>query len=103
MIAGLGRSPGEGNGNPPQYSCLGNPMDRSAWQAIVHGVAELDVTAYVHMCTATSEKESVIPVFGMTFPSRETSSILPIVFLFRPSAALILKADDSDLHFYWPM
>ena len=36
-IPGLGRSPGEGNGNPLQYSCLGNPMDR-AWQATVHGV-----------------------------------------------------------------
>ena len=31
---------GEGNGNPPQYSCLGNPMDRGAWRAAVHGVAE---------------------------------------------------------------
>ena len=37
-IPGLGRSPGEGNGNPLQYSCLGNPMDRGAWQATVHGV-----------------------------------------------------------------
>ena len=36
-----GRSPGEGNGNPLQYSCLGNPMDRGAWQAIVHGVARV--------------------------------------------------------------
>ena len=34
-IPGLGRSPGEGNGNPPQYSCLENPMDRQAWQATV--------------------------------------------------------------------
>ena len=39
-IPGLGRYPGEGNGNPLQYSCLGNPMDRGDWQAIVHGVAE---------------------------------------------------------------
>ena len=39
-IPGLGRSPGVGNGNPRQYSCLGNPMDRGAWQATVHGVAE---------------------------------------------------------------
>ena len=38
------RSPGEGNGNPLQYSCLENPMDRGAWQATVHGVAELDMT-----------------------------------------------------------
>ena len=39
-IPGLGRSPREGNGNPLQHSCLGNPMDRGAWQATVHGVAE---------------------------------------------------------------
>ena len=37
-IPGLGRSPGEGNGDPLQYSCLGNPMDRGAWWATVHGV-----------------------------------------------------------------
>ena len=35
-IPGLGRSPGEGNGNPLQYSCLQNPMDRRAWQATVN-------------------------------------------------------------------
>ena len=40
LIPGLGRSPGEGNGNPLQYSCLENPMDRGAWQATVHGVAK---------------------------------------------------------------
>ena len=38
-IPGLGRSPGEGNGHPLQYSCLENPMDRGAWRATVHGVA----------------------------------------------------------------
>ena len=38
---GLGRSPGEGNGNPLQYSCLENPMDRGAWQATVHGIARV--------------------------------------------------------------
>ena len=39
-IPRLGRSPGEGNGNPLQYSCLENPTDRGAWQATVHGVAK---------------------------------------------------------------
>ena len=39
-IPELGRSPGEGNGNPLQYSCLGNPMGREAWWATVHGVAK---------------------------------------------------------------
>ena len=39
-ISGSGRSPGEGNGNPLQYSCLGNPTDRGAWQGTVLGVAK---------------------------------------------------------------
>ena len=39
-ILGSGRSPGEGNGNPLQYSCLENSMDREAWQATAHGVAK---------------------------------------------------------------
>ena len=39
LIPGLGKSPGEGNGNPLQYSHLENPMDRGTWQATVHGIA----------------------------------------------------------------
>ena len=39
-IVGLGRCPGEGNGNPLQYSCLGNLIDRGAWQATVNGVVK---------------------------------------------------------------
>ena len=39
-IPGLGRSPGGGNGNPRQYSCLENPMDMVTWQATVHGIAK---------------------------------------------------------------
>ena len=41
LIPRLGRSPGEGNGNPLQYSHLGNPMDRGAWWATVHGFARV--------------------------------------------------------------
>ena len=46
LILGLGRSPGEGNGNPLKYSCLENPMGRGAWQATVHtwSCKELDMT-----------------------------------------------------------
>ena len=43
-IPGLGRSPGEENGNPVQYSCLENSMDRGVWPAIVHGITESDTT-----------------------------------------------------------
>ena len=41
-IPGLGKSPGGGHGNPPEYSCLENPMGRGAWRAIVHRVVESD-------------------------------------------------------------
>ena len=40
LTPGLGKSPGEGNGNPLQYFCLGNPKDREAWQATIHGVTK---------------------------------------------------------------
>ena len=43
-IPGSGRSPGGGNGNPLQYSCLENSMDRGAWQATVHKITESDMT-----------------------------------------------------------
>ena len=46
LIPGLGRSPGEGNSNPLQYSCLENSMDREAWWATVHGVAKSLVLSF---------------------------------------------------------
>ena len=47
-IPRLGRSPGEGNGNPLQYYCLENPRDGGAWWVTVHGVAELDTTEWLN-------------------------------------------------------
>ena len=72
-IPRLGRSPGEGNGNPLQYSCLENPTDRGAWQATVHGVPRvgpdlatslrlllLDKILHRHKNFSTIENESEI-------------------------------------------
>ena len=73
LIPGSGRSPGEGNGNQFQYSCLGNPMDRGAWWATVHGVSRvrcdiapklllavwLKVSTCTHMCKFTQTQEHV--------------------------------------------
>ena len=58
LIPGSGRSPGEGNGYPLQYSCLENPMDRGAWWATVHGVAkrhdwETNTFTLFQICPAT--------------------------------------------------
>ena len=52
LIPGLGRSPGEGNGNPLQYSCLGNPTDRGTSRAAVHGVTKSQ--KQLHMKTIIS-------------------------------------------------
>ena len=48
LIPGSGRSPGEGNGNLLQYSCLENPMHRGAWQAAVHRITKSQDRAYIH-------------------------------------------------------
>ena len=55
-IPGLGRSPGEGNGNPLQYSCLENPMDRGAWQATVHSGRKKSDTTQVTQHTGRHVK-----------------------------------------------
>ena len=58
-VPGSGRSPGKENGNPLQYSFLENPMDRGAWRATGHGVAESDMTEYTH--THTPQGNLVCP------------------------------------------
>ena len=67
-IPGLGRSPGERNGKPVQYSCLENPMDRETRQATVspRGCKESDTTKHTHTCTVITVS-AVVRVMQLTF------------------------------------
>ena len=53
-ILRLGRTSGEGNGNPSLYSCLGNPRDREAWRATVHGITKSQTQMSTHAPACTS-------------------------------------------------
>ena len=66
-VPGLGRSPGDGNSNPLQYSCLNNYMDRGAWQAIVHGVAKSWTWLTLSWASLVAEMVKNLPVMKETW------------------------------------
>ena len=59
LIPGLGRSPGEGNGNLFQYSCLRNPMDKGAWWVTDHGVKKSQTQLSTHACFLNLTRNSI--------------------------------------------
>ena len=81
-ISGLGRAPGESNGNPLQYSCLGNPMNRGAWRATVHGVTkELDMTwrlnnnQWLGFCAFTAKGDGLGSISGWELRTRKPQGL----------------------------
>ena len=79
----LGRFPGRGNGNPLQYACLGNPTDRGAWWATVHGVTELDIAEWLSTHASMSwnvDLKRLVFVFPSPPPPAQTTHNLKQIF-----------------------
>ena len=72
-IPGSGRSPREGNGNPLQYSCLGIPVDRGAWRAIVLGVAKSQTQLSTHILTHPCTRAQLLESDLVTYNQRNLS------------------------------
>ena len=92
-IPGLGRSPGGGNGNPLWYPCLENPTDRGAWRAMVHGVAESDMTQ--HSTYIIDEQRCV----GFRVQQRDSVSHIRVYSFFKLFSHLGYFRVFSTFHF----
>ena len=88
-IPGSGRSPGEGNGNPLPYSCLGNPTDREDQRAAVHGVAELDTTEQLNNERTDLQSVSISGVSQSDSLKHMHPCILPFYFPFTDDSKML--------------
>ena len=94
LIPGSGRSPGEGNGSPLQYPCLENPMDRGAWWATVHWVAESDTTKGPHFSVTSISLSS-----SSLICSSISSHLLFVASSGFFIATVVFLISDSSLYF----
>ena len=96
-IPGLGRSPGAENGNPLQYSCLRNPMDGGAWQAVVYGVAELDTAEHIrrHLMMQTPVSSVTPSCPSLCDPMDCSMPGLPVHH--QPQSLLKLRCTESAM------
>ena len=99
LIPGLERSPGDGNGNPLQYSCLENAMDRGAWWAIVHRVTESDMIEWLTLslfrCIHTFLFYPPILFHYSILQDTECTSLLGLF--------LIIGVENRDIKWPWPL
>ena len=121
LIPGSGRSPREGNGNPIQFSCLGNLMDRRAWQAIEHGVAKRDsvqfssaVQSCPTLCNSMDHSMPGLPVHHQLLTLTQTHIYCvsdaiqpshPLLFPSPPASifpSIRVFSNESVLHIRWP-
>ena len=92
-IPGLGRSPGEGHGNPLQHSCLENPMDREAWWATVRKVTELDMIEWLSSSMCESESP---PIWSQSLQKWRTNNKLnPKRYISHNSKIYKYKQSDN--------
>ena len=88
LISGWGRAPGEGNGNPLQYSYQDNPIDRGAWPARVHRVVQesgMTEHTHIHMKLAETEKLNKLCFFIWRFPFQGKPTVFRNFILIRKS------------------
>jgi len=117
LIPGSGRSPGAGNGNPLQYSCLENLMDRGTWWVAVHGVAEshtrlkqlsnalMSCRNSLYVCMQDLYQIHFANIFFQFVPKHQTleSALIPLIlfpFIIRPSCLCLNRYPESDTSYH---
>ena len=92
-IPGLGRSPGEGNDNPLQYSCLENPMDRGAWWAIIHGDTKSQTRLSSSRTAMHNVEVTIVTIFQSAVSGVEY--IYSLVQLFPPPISRLFSYSET--------